>query len=147
MVVMKILFLILGFFFFGLGAIGTVVPVLPTTPFLLLAAFFFARGSERFNRWFLSTGLYKKHLESFIESRSMPRRTKVYILSFASTMLAVAFILTDLLFLRLFVLVVAAYLHYYFATHIKTVPSGKASQSPERKKGAESGFTPPPPPV
>lgn len=144
---MKILFLFLGFFFFGLGAIGTVVPVLPTTPFLLLAAFFFARGSERFNRWFLSTGLYKKHLESFIESRSMPRRTKVYILSFASTMLAVAFILTDLLFLRLFILVVAAYLHYYFATHIKTVPSEKASHSPERKKGAESGFTPPPPPV
>ena len=137
---MKILFLFLGFFFFGLGAIGTVVPVLPTTPFLLLAAFFFARGSERFNRWFLSTGLYKKHLESFIQSRYMPRRTKVYILSFASTMLAVAFILTDLLFLRLFILVVAAYLHYYFAAHIKTVPS-------ERKKGAESGVMPPPPPA
>lgn len=137
---MKILFLFLGFFFFGLGAIGTVVPVLPTTPFLLLAAFFFARGSERFNRWFLSTGLYKKHLESFIQSRSMPRRTKVYILSFATTMLAAAFILADLLFLRLFILVVAAYLHYYFAAHIKTLPS-------ERKKGAEGGVMPPPPPV
>lgn len=144
---MKILFLILGFFFFGLGAIGVAVPVLPTTPFLLLAAFFFARGSERFNLWFLSTGLYKKHLESFIQSRSMPRRTKVYILSFATTMLAAAFILTNLLLLRLFILLVAIYLHVYFATRIKTVVPEEKLHSATRKKGAERGVMPPPPPV
>ncbi|MDF2939036.1 MAG: hypothetical protein K0Q90_4409 [Paenibacillaceae bacterium] len=126
---MKILFVMLGFLFFALGAVGTVVPVLPSTPFLLLAAFFFARGSERFNSWFLSTALYKKHLESFIQSRSMTLKTKVFILSFASTMLTVAFIVTDLLFLRLFILLVAVYKYYYFVTKIKTIPSEKPRES------------------
>ncbi|WP_445974745.1 YbaN family protein [Paenibacillus enshidis] len=61
----------LGLFFFALGAAGAVLPLLPSTPFLLLSAFFFARGSDRFNQWFISTRLYKNHLESLIRTRSM----------------------------------------------------------------------------
>ena len=52
-----------GFAFFGLGALGAVVPVLPTTPFLLVAAFCFARSSDRLNAWFRSTRLYREVLE------------------------------------------------------------------------------------
>ena len=61
---MRILFICLGFIFVGIGAVGIVVPILPTTPFLLLASFFFAKGSKKFHDWFMSTKLYKKHLES-----------------------------------------------------------------------------------
>ncbi len=78
--VKKYLFVGLGFVFFALGAIGTLLPVLPTTPFLLAAAFFFAKGSEKFNNWFLSTKLYKNHLESFISERAMTFKTKACIL-------------------------------------------------------------------
>ena len=63
----NVIYTALAFLFLGIGAVGVVVPVLPTTPLLLAAAFFFAKGSVRFHDWFLSTGLYKKHLESFAE--------------------------------------------------------------------------------
>ena len=56
---MKIMLIILGFLALGLGAVGLVIPVLPTTPFLLVSTFCFARSSERLNTWFKGTKLYK----------------------------------------------------------------------------------------
>ena len=59
---MKIIYVILGFVSMGLGIAGSFLPGLPTVPFLLLASFFFARGSERFHRWFTQTKIYKNSL-------------------------------------------------------------------------------------
>jgi len=56
--IIKIVYLFLAFFFLALGIVGIALPVLPTTPFLLLASYFFAKGSDRFNRWFMSTDIY-----------------------------------------------------------------------------------------
>ena len=84
--------LLLGFLSAGLGAIGVLLPILPTTPFLLLATFCFAKSSKRFHTWFTHTSLYKKHLESFVEHRAMTRKTKVSLLLFASCMLVIAMI-------------------------------------------------------
>lgn len=56
--IIKIVYLFLAFFFLALGIVGIALPVLPTTPFLLLASYFFTKGSDRFNRWFMSTNIY-----------------------------------------------------------------------------------------
>lgn len=117
----KYLFVGLGFVFFGLGAVGALVPVLPTTPFLLLAAYFFARGSEKFNRWFLSTDLYKKHLESFLETRSMTIQTKAGILGLASAMMISTFVLLDNTYIRGLLAFLILFMYYYFAFQIKTI--------------------------
>ena len=55
---MKLFYVILGCIGLGLGAVGAAVPLLPAFPFLVLAAFCFARSSRRLNDWFLSTRLY-----------------------------------------------------------------------------------------
>lgn len=67
----------LGFLFFALGAVGAFLPVLPTTPFLLLASFFFLRSSDKANSWFRSTGLFKKYLANYMDHRSMTLRGKI----------------------------------------------------------------------
>lgn len=87
---LRILWLILGFAAIGLGAVGVVLPVLPTTPFLLLASFCLAKGSEKFHTWFTGTKLYKNHLDDFVQNRSMTLKTKLGILLPASAMLLLA---------------------------------------------------------
>jgi hypothetical protein len=60
-----------------LGIIGIFVPVLPTTPFLLLASACFLRGSERMHRWLLSHGRLGKYIRDFEAGRGIPARAKV----------------------------------------------------------------------
>ncbi|NLM52053.1 MAG: DUF454 domain-containing protein [Firmicutes bacterium] len=52
-------------FFLALGAVGTLLPVLPTTPFLLLSFFFFTRSSRRWQQWFVRTKIYNKYLKTY----------------------------------------------------------------------------------
>ena len=99
----KLLWLMIGIVSMVLGAIGVVLPVLPTTPFLLLASFCFAKGSDRFHKWFIGTKLYKKHLESFVTSRSMTLKTKLCILLPASAMLILAMLAMSNIYGRVFI--------------------------------------------
>lgn len=80
MKVKKILWITIGFIGLGLGVLGAVLPLLPTFPFLLLAAFSFGRSSERLHTWFTGTKLYKNNLESYVKGQGMTRRTKVKIM-------------------------------------------------------------------
>ena len=67
----KMLYVILGCIGVGLGAVGAVLPMLPAFPFLMLAAFCFARSSEKLDRWFKGTKLYKDNLEDYVAGRGM----------------------------------------------------------------------------
>ena len=118
---MRVLFIALGFIFLGIGAIGIAVPILPTTPFLLLASFFFAKGSKRFHDWFLSTKLYKRYLESFVKSRAMTLKGKLTILIPVSCMLIITFILVNNIYARIVLVILFILKYVYFFTQIKTV--------------------------
>lgn len=76
----KILWIILGCIGVGIGAVGAVLPVLPTFPFLLLAAFSFAKSSERLHTWFVNTKLYKKNLESYVAGKGMTWTIKIRVM-------------------------------------------------------------------
>ena len=62
----------------GLGIIGVFVPILPTTPFLLLAAACYMRSSERFYRWLTNNRIFGAYVRNYIEGRGMPLRIKVF---------------------------------------------------------------------
>ena len=61
----------------GLGIIGIFVPILPTTPFLLLAAACYMRSSERFYRWLISNRIFGAYVRNYIEGKGMPIWIKV----------------------------------------------------------------------
>ena len=127
----KCIYITIGLIAFALGAIGVVLPILPTTPFLLVTSFCFARGSERFHTWFTNSNIYKKHLESFVKERAMTLKQKVVLLSFVNFMLAFPLILVDVLPMRITIIVLIIIKLYYFTFKVRTI-------SPEEKKAMEA---------
>ncbi len=89
----KTLYMILGLVAFGLGAVGTVLPILPTVPFFMLAAVCFARSSERLDRWFRGTKLYRDNLESFVNGQGMTWKTKIRIMVTVTLLMSVGFVM------------------------------------------------------
>lgn len=65
----------------GLAILGIFLPILPTTPFLLLAAYFYARSSERFLRWLLSNRLFGAYIDIYRQGLGIPRREKILTLT------------------------------------------------------------------
>ncbi len=87
---MKPIYAALGLLTFALGCVGLALPMLPSTPFLLLAAFFFAKSSTKLNRWFRSTAIYKNNLESVAKGQGMRKQAKARVLIAVTLLLAVA---------------------------------------------------------
>lgn len=91
MKIKRILYVILGCISLALGALGAVLPLLPAFPFLLLAAFSFAKSSQRLHKWFTGTKLYQNNLESYIKGNGMTRKTKVRIMITVTLLMSVGF--------------------------------------------------------
>lgn len=120
---MKIVYIVVGCISVALGAIGSFLPILPTTPFLLLAAFCFARGSTRLNNWFVGTKLYQKHLYSFVKRRAMDIKTKLTIILTVTALMAVGFIMMKQVPIgRIILFIVWAAHIFYFVFRVKTEP-------------------------
>ena len=126
----KILFVILGCVGVGLGAVGAVVPMLPAFPFLMMAAFCFAGSSEKLDRWFKSTRLYKDNLEDFVAGRGMTKKAKVRIMVTVTLFMSVGFIMMGLKGIVTGCIVLGcvwAFHIVYFLFGIKTIPAAEAS--------------------
>lgn len=87
----KIFWIILGCIGVGLGAIGAIVPMLPAFPFLMLAAFSFAKSSEKLHTWFINTKLYKDNLEDYVAGRGMTWKTKIRIIITVTLLMSIGF--------------------------------------------------------
>lgn len=125
----KILYLILGCAGAGLGAVGAVVPMLPAFPFLMLAAFCFARSSERLDRWFRNTRLYQENLADLAAGRGMTGKAKIRIMVTVTLLMSIGFVMMGLkgIVTGCVVLGCIWVLHIlYFIFGIKTIPTKEA---------------------
>ncbi len=89
---MKIFYIISGSLCLALGAIGIFLPLLPTVPFLLLAAFLYCRGSEKLYVWLTGHRIFGRYISEYRENRAMPLKAKVISLALLWTGIPAAMI-------------------------------------------------------
>ena len=116
----KILYIIIGCISLGLGIIGVILPILPTVPFVLLAAFCFAKSSERLNGWFKNTKLYR---ENNVKN-GMTKQAKIRIMCSVTLLMSIGFIMMGLKGIvvgNIVLLIVWIFHMVYFTFGVKTV--------------------------
>jgi uncharacterized protein len=114
--IIKAIYIILGIFFVILGFIGIFLPVLPTTPFLLLAAFFFARSSERFLYWLLNNRWFGPYIRNYREGKGMTARNKAFTLTMLWLSIGLTIIYgVSALWLRLLLIGIASGVTFHLA--------------------------------
>jgi len=79
--VVRVLLLIIGSISIILGVVGIFLPVLPTTPFLLLAAACYVRSSHNFYTWLVSHPVLSKYILAYLDGKGIPRKAKCYTLA------------------------------------------------------------------
>lgn len=120
--VKKIAYIVVGCIGLGLGAVGSVVPMLPAFPFLLLAAFCFGKSSERLHNWFIHTKLYKNNLESYVQGKGMTWKTKIRVMTTVTIVMLVSFLMMSRVPVGRIVLACVWVFHIvYFVFAVKTL--------------------------
>lgn len=129
MQIKKILYVVLGCVGVGLGAVGAVVPLLPAFPFLLLAAFCFAKSSARLHAWFTSTKLYKNNLETYVKGEGMTWKTKIRIMVTVTLLMSIGFVMMHRVPVgRIILACVWAFHIVYFIFGVKTIPADQRQE-------------------
>ncbi|MBR3689892.1 MAG: YbaN family protein [Eggerthellaceae bacterium] len=130
----RIIMMAFAWLCFVLGCIGVFVPVLPTTPLLLLATFLFARSSERCHDWICSTKVYKNYVGAFKEAGGMPVPAKIRMLTLSYAVLALSAFLVQKPFVWAILACVAAFLLWLVTCRIPTVNESRVKQVREAAK-------------
>lgn len=129
----KCILIVLGTISMGLGIVGIFLPILPSTPLLILTLFCYANGSTKFHNWFISTRLYKNHIEEFIMLRAMTRLNKIRVLATVTVLLTMPIIFINSILIRIILIFVITVHYFYFLFRVKTIPVVK-------KANTESGL-------
>ena len=111
---------VLAFVCVGLGVVGIVLPILPTTPLFIAAACLFAKGSEKFHKWFLNTKMYKTYIESAVKNGTMERCAKKRLMITLGIVFGAGIFFSPMI-AKLIIVIVAAIHFYVLIFRIKSV--------------------------
>jgi len=104
----RIMWIAAGTFFLMIGLIGIAIPLLPTTPFLLLAAACYLRGSRRMYNWLLENRIFGKYLKDYYEKKGVPMRVKIGSVIFLWCTIGLSIMIIGDLMVGVVLLIVAA---------------------------------------
>lgn len=104
-----------------MGVIGIFLPLLPTTPFILLAAFCFLRSSKRLYNWLINHKLFGRYIRDFLEYKEIKRKAKISCLILLWVSIAISFILINLIYVRILLMITGLAV----STHIMTLKGNR----------------------
>jgi uncharacterized membrane protein YbaN (DUF454 family) len=123
----KGLFVFCGTICLGLGAAGVFLPILPTTPFLLLSAACYFKGSERMHRWLLNNRLFGNYIRNYREGKGISAKGKILTLFLLwATICYSTFFLVNILVVQIFLYAIAIAV----TVHVITLPTFRRSHAP-----------------
>ncbi len=105
--ILRMFLIAIGTFFVSLGFIGIFIPLLPTTPFLLLAAACYARGSKKFYNWLLNNKWFGTHIKNYRENKGISIRAKIVAITLLWVTISISIFVIDIFFARLILVLVA----------------------------------------
>lgn len=126
----RLVFLVGGFLFVGLGVVGAFLPVLPTTPFLLLALFCFARSSPRLQHWLLHSPFFGPYLQDWQRHRGVRRRVKIVAVLTVVTVVGLTLWLAELSWLARGGLLTLAAIGLTVIFRLKTIAADALREEP-----------------
>ncbi len=103
---MKYLLILLGFLFLGTGVVGIFVPLLPTTPFILLSAGCFIRSSGTLYNWLIGSRFFGKYIENYLRYKSITIRSKIVSIIILWLVLSASIITMNILWVRIMLVVI-----------------------------------------
>ncbi|MBE6275057.1 MAG: DUF454 domain-containing protein [Bacteroides sp.] len=115
---MKYLLIILGSFSLALGIIGIFLPLLPTTPFLLLSAALYVRSSEKLYLWLINQKYLGTYIRNFREHKAIPLRAKIISVSLTwITLIYCAATISELWFVKISFLLLATGISWHILSY------------------------------
>lgn len=117
---MRLVYLTIGFISLGLGIIGIPLPILPTTPFLLLAMACFAKSSKRFETWLYQTKLYQTYVADYRETKSIAKERKKWILLQIYILMGISIYLAPIIWVKFALGTLTIFITFYL---LKVIPN------------------------
>jgi uncharacterized membrane protein YbaN (DUF454 family) len=104
----RYLLIVAGTIFLGFGIVGIFLPILPTTPFLLLAAGCYARSSQRFYHWLMSNRWFGNYIKNYYEGRGVPLKLKIFTITLLwLTILTSVYIVINNFWIEIILIIIA----------------------------------------
>ncbi len=129
---LKYVYLLIGLLFVGIGFVGVVVPGLPTTPFMLLAAAMFIKSSDRLYQWLLNHRTFGKSVRDYQEHKVIRKQVKVLSILLMSIMVTISVVfLIPNFYVKLLVLSLGIFGAVFILRHPSHIKSSEKKEAPE----------------
>ncbi|MBI5974611.1 YbaN family protein [Staphylococcus canis] len=119
---MRYILIGIGAIFTLLGFLGAVLPLLPTTPFLLVAVLCFAKSSDRFHDWLVQTSIYRAYVEDFRKYRGYTMRKKIQLLISLYIVVGFSIFMVDITMVRVGLIIMVILQTIVLFTWVRTLP-------------------------